>query len=151
MYLNIRNSVLCGLISKSERNEIPAVIKIQKDFLRRANSMQKDLQIVLGISSIEKANQILLYHKHENVTSLCELGLSFVRELNSVVWAPRWTQGLQIAEVREIHAEERKAFVWTLDEPVFIQSFISEGEFDGILTNHPTLVAYYHYISEAVL
>jgi glycerophosphoryl diester phosphodiesterase len=133
---------------KSERNEIPAVIKIQKDFLRRANSMQKDLQIVLGIPSVEKANQILLHHKYEDVTTLCELGLSFVRELNSIVWAPRWTQGLQLAEVREIHGEGRKAFVWTLDEPVFIQSFINEGEFDGILTNHPTLVAYYHYIRE---
>ena len=131
---------------KSDKNEIPAVVEIQKDILTRANSMQRDLKIVLGISTNEKANQMLLYPQYENVPTLCELDLSRVRELSSMVWAPRWTEGLQLESVREIHAEGRKAFVWTLDEPSFIQSFINEGEFDGILTNQPTLVAYHHYI-----
>jgi len=130
---------------KSDKNEIPAVVEIQKDILRRANSMQRDLQIVLGIPTPEKADEMLLFPHYENVPTLCELDLSFVRELNSVVWAPRWTKGTQLNEVREIQAEGRKAFVWTLDESSFIQSFIQDGEFDGILTNHPTLVAYYHY------
>lgn len=133
---------------KSDKNEIPAVIEIQEEILRRAGSLQRDLQVVLGIPSSQKADELLLYPQYENIPTLCELDLSFVRELNSMVWAPRWTQGLQLEEVREIHAEGRKAFVWTLDEPSFIQSFISDGEFDGILTNYPTLVAYHNYIRE---
>ena len=43
-------------------------------------------------------------------------------------------------------AEGRKAFVWTLDEPQFIQKFIGESQFDGILSNYSPVVAYYHYV-----
>jgi glycerophosphoryl diester phosphodiesterase len=45
-----------------------------------------------------------------------------------------------------MQAEGRRAFVWTLDVDRYISTFVTEGEFDGILTNYPTLVAYYHYV-----
>lgn len=45
-----------------------------------------------------------------------------------------------------MHAEGKKAFVWTLDEPSYIEEFVNNGEFDGILTNYPTILSYYHYI-----
>lgn len=130
---------------KSDKNEIPAVIEIQKRILQRANSLNRDLKIVLGIPSTDKATNLQEYPSYENIPSLCELTPDYVRQLNSLYWAPRWTQGTQIELVREIHTEGKGAFVWTLDEPVFVESFMRDGEFDGILTNHPTLVAYYHY------
>jgi glycerophosphoryl diester phosphodiesterase len=45
-----------------------------------------------------------------------------------------------------MHAEGRLAFTWTLDDANYIEEFINAGEFDGILTNYPTIVSYYHYI-----
>ena len=39
-------------------------------------------------------------------------------------------------------------FVWTLDEPKFIQEFISQNNFDGILSNYSPVVAYYHYVEQ---
>ncbi len=131
---------------KSEKNEIPAVVKIQERILRKVNPLNRDLQIVIGIPSSDKANNLLSYPSYETIPSLCELTTDFVKELNSLYWAPRWTQGTQLDLVREIHAEGKQAFVWTLDEPAFVESFMRDGEFDGFLTNHPTLVAYYHYI-----
>jgi glycerophosphoryl diester phosphodiesterase len=48
--------------------------------------------------------------------------------------------------VQSLHARGTRAFVWTLDADEFITRFLSEGSFDGMLTNYPTLVAYYYYI-----
>jgi glycerophosphoryl diester phosphodiesterase len=44
-----------------------------------------------------------------------------------------------------MQSEGRKVIVWTVDEPQFIQEYINAG-FDGMVTNYPTLVAYYNYI-----
>jgi glycerophosphoryl diester phosphodiesterase len=65
-----------------------------------------------------------------------------------MVWAPRWTQGTQNELVALMHSQGRIAWTWTLDNVNWIQEFISEGNFDGILTNYPFLVGYYHYIRE---
>jgi len=131
---------------KSGKDEIPLVREIQKEILERAATMNRDLKIVLGLPVEDKVNNLLAYPDYQNIPSLCELDVSLVQKVNSQFWAPRWTQGTQTDLVRQMHSEGRKAFVWTLDEPAFIQSFINEGEFDGILTNYPSLVAYYHYI-----
>lgn len=131
---------------KSDKNEIPMVAEIQKAALNKAELMNRDLKIVLGLPTQDKVDNFLALPNFETVPSLCELDVSIAREVDADVWAPRWTQGTQLGLVQEMHAEGRKVFVWTLDEPAFIQSYMSEGEFDGILTNYPSLVAYYNYI-----
>lgn len=78
--------------------------------------------------------------------ALCELDIDKVRACDARVWSPRWTLGTQLDLVRQMHAEGRRAFVWTLDVVSFINEFMRDGEFDGILTNYPTVVAYNYYI-----
>ncbi len=131
---------------KSGENEIPMVRQIQEAALNKAEMMNRDLNIVLGLPTQDKVDNFLALPGFEDVPSLCELDVNTVRQTDADFWAPRWTQGTQLGLVDEMHAEGRKVFVWTLDEPAFIQSYISEGNFDGILTNYPSLVAYYHYI-----
>jgi glycerophosphoryl diester phosphodiesterase len=131
---------------KSETNEIPMVIELQQEILQRAEILNRDLKIVLGLPTEDKFNSLMAYPGFENIPSLCELDVSFVRQVNANVWAPRWTQGLQTGLVQEMHSEGRLAFVWTLDEPAFVESYMRDGDFDGILSNYPSLVAYYHYI-----
>lgn len=131
---------------KSEKNEIPIVIEIQKEILERAALLNRNLTIVLGLPSEDKVNNLFNFSDYQTIPSLCELDVNNVRKVNSIVWAPRWTLGTQTELVQQMHNEGRKAFVWTLDEPAFIESFMNESQFDGILTNYPTLVAYYHYI-----
>ena len=35
-----------------------------------------------------------------------------------------------------------------MDEPAFIKEYLKDGDFDGMVTNYPTLVAYYRYVIE---
>lgn len=130
---------------KSEKNDMPIVIEIQRRALEIAEGMGRDIEIVIGLPSEDKLNLLLQNENYQNIPSLCELNLDDVRRVNSVVWAPRWTQGIQLNEVRQVQSEGRKAFTWTLDQTPFISEFIQEGEFDGILTNYPTIVSYFHY------
>jgi glycerophosphoryl diester phosphodiesterase len=121
-------------------------VEVQNEILQRAASSGRDLKIYIGIPNEEIFNAFSDYPGHLEIPSLCELSPEDVRSINADVWAPRWTLGLQSSEVMQVHAEGRKAFVWTLDEPNYIEQYLREGQFDGILTNYPEILAYYHYI-----
>ena len=125
---------------------VPASIELLTEINKRALLEGRDLKIVIGLPADDVFEKFIAQPNYQTVPSLCELSLDQVRQADSDVWAPRWTQGLQTAEVQQMHTEERLVFTWTLDEPSYIEQFINEGEFDGILTNYPTIVSYYHYI-----
>jgi glycerophosphoryl diester phosphodiesterase len=50
--------------------------------------------------------------------------------------------------VQQIHAQGRRAFVWTLDVPQNVFEYMNQGDFDGILSNYPSIVAYYYYAKQ---
>ncbi|NWF88390.1 MAG: glycerophosphodiester phosphodiesterase [Ignavibacteriaceae bacterium] len=133
---------------KSERNSMPQVIEIQKDILERASMIGRSLEILVGLPTDFMLNNLLAYPNYQNVPSLCELSIDQFHSVGSKVWAPRWTMGTLIPDVRALHGEGKRAFVWTLDQTLFIQQFINESEFDGILTNYPTIVASFYYAKE---
>jgi glycerophosphoryl diester phosphodiesterase len=83
---------------------------------------------------------------HTQTPSLCELDIETTRRLNAKVWAPRWTLGNPIADSRQMQAEGRQVYIWTLDVPEFIEQFIIDDNLNGILTNYAPVVAYYHYV-----
>jgi len=124
---------------------LEGVRQLQQEFLQKAAVIGRKLQIVIGLPTEETFNHFKELPNFTSIPSLCELSIEETREINAKVWAPRFTLGLQNDEVSQIQAEGRKAFVWTLDEPQYVQQFITEGKFDGILSNYPSLVAYYHY------
>ena len=39
-----------------------------------------------------------------------------------------------------------KVYVWTLDSPEFIEQYVSENIYDGILSNYPCKVAHSYYV-----
>ena len=125
---------------------LPAEIEIQQEIMQRAIDSGRDLKIFIGIPADDIFQAFIATPGYQDILSLCELSIDNVRQANSKIWAPRWTQGTQNTEVEQMHSEGRKAFVWTLDEPSYIEEFINEGEFDGILSNYPSIVAYHHYI-----
>jgi len=130
---------------KSESDEIPLVADIQKEMLKRAKAAKRDLEIVIGLPTEDKVANLKKMPAYANIPSLCELSPDLTRGASSIIWAPRWTLGTQNSVVAELQGQGIRAFVWTLDDQAFIQSFIEEGRFDGILTNYPSIVAYYHY------
>ncbi|NOY05282.1 MAG: glycerophosphodiester phosphodiesterase [Chlorobi bacterium] len=130
---------------KSEKNAMPYVIPIQQEILKRAKQMGRTLEVMVGLPTDFARDNFLRHAGFENVQALCELNVNDVRRTRSRVWAPRWTLGTQLSLVREMHGEGRRVFTWTLDQINFISEFIEQSEFDGILTNYPTIVAYFHY------
>lgn len=131
--------------------EIEKVIPMQKKYLERARVLQElgkrdSLEIFFGLATTDIYNAFTAHPEHEQVPSICELGVSQTQTANSKVYAPRWTLGSLPTEVARLHIDNRRSFVWTLDQPEFIVKFLNEGDFDGILTNYPTVVAYHYYI-----
>jgi glycerophosphoryl diester phosphodiesterase len=106
------------------------------------------LVILLGLPTEDKVNEFLQLPGYSTVPSLCELSLDDVRRTGAIVWAPRWTLGTQPAEVAQMHAEGRRVFVWTLDLPAYVAEFMRAGDFDGIVSNYPSIVAFAHYVRQ---
>lgn len=134
-----------------EAAEVEMIIPMQKKYIERAQLLQAagkrdSLEIFFGLASDEIYQAFVAHPEHASVPSICELSVRQTQEANSKVFAPRWTLGTLQSEVSRLHAENRRAFVWTLDQPEFIVQFLNEGDYDGILTNYPTVVAYNYYI-----
>jgi glycerophosphoryl diester phosphodiesterase len=125
---------------------LPSSIAIQREVLRRAEEMGRDLQVYIGLPSQDVYDAFVATPGYDSIPSLCELSTDQATQANSRVWAPRWTEGTQTAQVAAMHDQGRKAFVWTLDEANYIEEFVNNGDFDAILTNYPTILSYYHYI-----
>jgi glycerophosphoryl diester phosphodiesterase len=121
------------------------VIGIQKDILQQAQAMGRKLEIFIGLPTEEKIEHFLSYPEWETTLSLCELEVADVERTKADFWGPRWTLGFNTAEVERIHAEGKRVITWTMDEGEFIKEYIENSEYDGMVTNYPTLVAFYHY------
>ncbi len=131
---------------------VNVAIPIQLEYIDRAKIRGRDLNILIGIPSEEAYSSFAAYPGYNNIPSLCELSTGKVTFLNSKAWAFRWTGGFMDKEVSDMHRQGRKCLVWTLDVPEFTEIYTSHGStdplvrFDGILTNYPTILTYYHYV-----
>ncbi|MGI8599711.1 MAG: glycerophosphodiester phosphodiesterase [Chitinophagaceae bacterium] len=124
------------------------VRQLQIEFLQKASAAGRQIEIVIGLPTEDALQRFKELPDYRSVPSLYELDLSDAENINARVWAPRWTLGLQNEEVARVKAAGKKAFVWTLDVPEFVENFINQGSFDGILSNYPSLVAYYYYVKQ---
>ena len=135
------------LDSKDVR-DMPRLRTIQQTYLQRAAQQGHRLNIYIGLPAQEQVTQFEQLPNHRQLPSICELDTSVAKRINATVWAPRWTLGQQNPSTVAMQQQGRKVFVWTLDVPEFIQQFIQNGSFDGILSNYVPSVAYYHYVQK---
>jgi glycerophosphoryl diester phosphodiesterase len=133
---------------KESTEALNLVIPIQDRIIKKALSKGRKLSLFVGIPTEDVLNGFKSISNHQSVPSLCEISPETARELNSKAWAPRWTLGTQNDLVAQVQSEGRKVFCWTIDSPDYIKTFSEEGIFDGLLSNYPSTVAYYHYIKE---
>ncbi len=124
---------------------IKEVIPIQQDILRKAQAMGRTLEIFIGLPTDSHISEFMNIAGHDTIPSLCELELSDVRNVNARVWGPRWTRGLLLDEVDQMHAEGRRVFTWTVTAPEFIQEYLEQGRFDGMISDYPMSVNYILY------
>ena len=125
---------------------LDVVRALQKEYLQKAAAAGRILQIVIGLPTDKQLQQFLALPDYASAPALCELSLEDLEKSKAIIWAPRFTQGIQNENVALVQQQGKKVFVWTLDVPEFITNFIKEGQFDGILTNFPSCVAYNYYV-----
>ncbi len=121
---------------------------IQLEFMQAAAAAGRNLEIVIGIPDDVVLKNFRLLPDYQNIPSLCELTQEDVAAANAKYWAPTWTQGLQNEAVQAMQAQGKKVFVWTLDVPENIEQYLNEGKFNGILSNYPSVVAFYYYAKQ---
>ena len=131
-----------------EKNSLPKLRELQIEFTQAAAAMGRKLEITIGIHDDAVYEAFKALPDYRNIPSVCELEPEEASAINAPIWAPMWTEGLQKEEVAAMHAMKKRAFVWTLDKPKKIPEFINEGKYDGIVTNFPSIVAFYHYTRE---
>ncbi len=124
------------------------LVTLQQKYIALAAQKGKTLEILIGIPSIEVYNEFTNYPNFQNYPSICELDENYLAQAKSKIWAPRWSLGLLDERVGSFHNNGVRSFVWTLDETELVRSFIKKGNFDGIVTNFPSIVAYEYYTSE---
>lgn len=127
------------------KGSLEKVRALQKEFTDKAAAMGKKLEIFLGIPSEETMNSFMQLPDYKNIPSLCELDTAKALQINAAIWAPSWIKGHQTEEVTAMQAKGKKAIVWTVDIPDKIKEFMYEAKFNGIVTNRPTMAAYYWY------
>lgn len=127
---------------------VPAIRVDQEEALAYAQSKGRNIEILIGIPADDVLQAVKSLSGYTSIPTLCEISVDEARALNSRAYGPRWTLGTQNDLVESLQAEGRIAICWTIDIPAYINQFITEGRFDGLLTNYPSYVAYYHYIQE---
>jgi glycerophosphoryl diester phosphodiesterase len=120
---------------------------LQSEYRTKAAAMNRTLEIVIGIPDEEALKNFKQLPAYQNIPSLVELEAQNARDINARFWAPQWTLGLQNDEVGQMQNEGRQAFTWTMDVPENILQYMQQGRFNGILSNYPSLVAYYYYVA----
>jgi glycerophosphoryl diester phosphodiesterase len=118
------------------------------EYQQKAAAIGRNVNITIGIPDQGVLDNFVKLKDYQNIPSVCELTPQDVVTANARIWGPRWTLGLQNEEVTRMHAQGRKAYVWTLDVPENINKYLLQGKFDGILTNYPSSVAFYYYAKQ---
>jgi glycerophosphoryl diester phosphodiesterase len=124
---------------------LPVSRQLQAEFMKAAAAMGRQLEITIGIPDDDVLKKFQQLPDHKSLPSVCELDTAKALSVNSKIWAQGWTKGFQEASVAAMHAKGKRAFVWTLDVPKLISYCLNEGSFDGIVTNRPSIAAYYYY------
>ncbi len=107
--------------------------------------MNNDVKIYLAITSDDVLNAFLQLPDYQDIPTICELTIDDLYTAGSEVWSPRWTEGTQNSDVESLHANGKQAICWTVDIPSFMQTYLYDGLFDGMMTNYASLLAYYYY------
>lgn len=143
--LNLNEILFVWLDIKSV-DAIPHVVDIIEKYDELSKRMGRDLSIMVGIPNSEIYNLFDKEEELKHIPTICELDLEKALNIKAEVWAPRWTLGLQQDNVEKIHSAGSKALVWTVDNHDFMKKVIHESNFNGMVTNFPTLAAYEYYV-----
>jgi glycerophosphoryl diester phosphodiesterase len=103
------------------------------------------IQIYMAITSDDLLDAFLQLPNYQVIPTICELTTDDVQQMDANVWSPRWTEGTQNSDVASLQSQGRQVICWTVSIPGFMQEYLYNGLFNGMLTDYPHLLAYYYY------
>lgn len=125
--------------------DLEKIRKLQQQYIKRAGLIGRTLNIYIGIPDEKLLKCFKQLDDYKNIPSLTELAPTIAEQINAAVWAPQYTNGTEDENVAKMHRQGRKAFVWSLDKKYMLNYYLKEGGYDGVVTNTPSVVAYWYY------
>lgn len=125
--------------------DLRPIQQLQQQYMERAKAIGRSFTIYIGIPNEKILACFKELHNYRQIPSLIEGNLDVAINNNADVWTTQYIKGIREDDVAKIHAAGKKAYVWTLDIKTMIKWFVSEGGFDGVVTNAPSVVAHWHY------
>jgi len=128
-------------------NGLPAIAEVCQEARDLAESIpnRAPIHIYMAMTTDDLVAAFQLLPNFRDIPTICELTIDDLNTLNSDVWSPRFTEGTQNSEVEQLHSQGKQAITWTVNVPGLMFQYLNEGIFDGMLTDYPTLLAYYYY------
>ncbi len=121
---------------------------LQKKYTDEAASLGRNVSIMIGIHGSNAMKALQEIPEHKSIPTICELDPEDAFEINSKVWAPMWIKRGSKKDVKTIQAKGKKVFIWTVDKASRVKQYVTESGYDGVLSNYPSVVAFYHYIRQ---
>jgi glycerophosphoryl diester phosphodiesterase len=118
---------------------------LQRKYIDEAASIGRNVSIMIGIHGSKAMKALQEIPGHKNIPTICELDPEDAIELNSEVWAPMWIKRGSKEDVIKMQGKGKKVFIWTVDNASKVKKYITESGYDGVLSNYPSVVAFYHY------
>jgi glycerophosphoryl diester phosphodiesterase len=125
--------------------DLDKIRKLQEQYMQRAEIIGRKLTIYIGIPDKPMLQCFLKLDEHKSIPSLTELEPDVATRINAQVWAPQYTNGTAGEDVERMHNEGRKAFVWSLDARRMIEIYLTDGGYDGVVTNTPSVLSHWYY------
>jgi glycerophosphoryl diester phosphodiesterase len=125
--------------------DLDLIHRLQNEYHQRAAAINRKLRIYIGIPDEYVLNCFKTLENYKEVPSLIELSCELALEIDAEVWAPQYTGGYQPDKVAKIHEAGKKAYVWSLDTGIMVEAYVSEGKYDGLVTNTAPVVSYWLY------
>jgi len=126
-------------------NGLSTIAQDCQDARDLAESLNRDVQIYMALTTDDLITAFQQLPNYQDIPTICELTTDDVIQLGSEVWSPRWTEGTQNSDVANLQAQGKQVICWTVSIPGFMQSYLYDGLFNGMLTDYPHLLAYYYY------
>jgi glycerophosphoryl diester phosphodiesterase len=82
---------------------------------------------------------------YTGLPKMCELTTQDVIDNHCQFWGPRYSRGLLLNEVQQMHSLGIQCISWTVNEKNLIQYYLQNGQFDGMISDYPAYVNYYFY------
>jgi glycerophosphoryl diester phosphodiesterase len=126
---------------------ISACIPIIEKFKARAASLNKTIEIFVGLPSQEAIDEFIAIEEAIRPLVLTELPPDIVQQINADVWGPQWDNTINSPDqISFVHSLGKRVFCWTIDDPGFYAQFSGATVPDGIITNDCQKMIYEYLI-----